>query len=191
MLVTAFLAATGGCQLHSRPVDANGDSPAAIAAPPLPFRVSNMRVHTVRGMTYLFSSTRSNYNDIMTSGASSALAALRQITAGGARPAGEILFIFHDPTEDPTVAFDLDIGVPVPDKTPAIGGFKVRKLPPFRCASMVYRGPLKHLRRAYDKLIPEMIAAGYVPSDELRESYTVWEGAESPNNVVEIQVGIR
>jgi hypothetical protein len=50
---------------------------------------------------------------------------------------------------------------------------------------------MKLLPKAYDKLIPEMIAAGLIPSDETRESYEVWESPDSPNNVVQIEVGIR
>ena len=155
-----------------------------------------MRVQTVHRMTYLYSSTTTNFDDFSGLDVSRTVAALQQAAAsGGMPPTGNMLFVFHDLTEDPDASFELEIGFPVPDtalgKKPVTDDFKVRKLAPFRCASMVYRGPLQHLRRAYDKLIPEMIAAGYVPSEESRENYTVWEGAESSNNVVEIQVGIR
>ena len=151
-----------------------------------------MRIQNLRAMTYLYSSTRTSFDSISESGTARTVSTLQQfMTAAGVRPTGPMLLICHDPTEDPAALFDLEIGFPVSEQTPAPGDFKIRTLVPFRCATMVYRGPLKHLRRAYDKLIPEMIAAGYVPSEQSRENFLVWEGAESSNNVVEIEVGIR
>lgn len=102
-----------------------------------------------------------------------------------------MLFVYHDPSENPAKPFDLEIGVPVRDAAGLPSEFQVRNLPAFHCATLLYRGPLRLLNKAYEKLIPEMIKAGLVPSDETRESYIAWESPESKNNVVQIQVGIR
>lgn len=189
-LVTAFLFGAGGCQFHSRPVDASLET-APVSAPVLPYHVSNMRILTEPATAYLHSSMRTNFEDIQAT-ASRTITSLRQVIAsGGLRPSGPILFVYHDPTEEPAAAFELEIGIPVPDKTGARGNFNVRILPSFRCATMVYRGPLRLLTLAHDKLIREMIAAGFIPSDQTRESYVVWEGADSSKNVVQIEVGIQ
>ena len=110
--------------------------------------------------------------------------------SGKARADGPILLIYHDPSEDPAVPFDLDIGLPV--RVPAAVGntFHVTVLPAFRCATAIFRGPMTFLPNAYNKLIPDMIAAGLVPSGETRESYVVWKAADSSENVVQIEVGI-
>jgi len=186
----ALLSAAGGCQLHPRPVESETELPPGPAEAQSPFTLSHMHVQTMRATPWLYTSTRTSFID-MPGPASQAIARLRQLTASGLRPAGPILFIYHDPTEDLAKPFDLDIGLPLRDTIAAPADLKIEMLPAFRCATVTFRGPLKFLPKAYDKLIPEMIAAGLVPSDQTRESYLGWEGPDSPNNVVLVEVGIR
>jgi effector-binding domain-containing protein len=191
MLVSALLYAAGGCQFHPRPVEGNVEPSSPVSGSTLPYHVSNMRIQTEPAIAFLHSSMLTNFEDIEDPTLRT-IASLRQLIASsGLRPSGPILFVYHDPTEDPGAVFELEIGIPVSGSTAATGDFTVRTLPSFRCATMVYRGPLNLLALAHDKLIREMIAAGFIPSDQTRESYLVWEGADSSKNVVQVEVGIQ
>jgi len=191
VLVALAACAAGGCQLHPHVVEASADLPPTAPSPALPYRVSEMRVQTVPAMTYLYSSTRTNFDELAEP-ASLAISTLKQLSVSGrVQSLGSILFIYHDPSEDPAEYFDVEMGLPVPEKTSPPAGFSLRMLPAFHCARMIYHGPLALLPHAYDKLIRLMIAANLVPSEETRENYLVWEDAESLNNVIRIEVGIR
>jgi effector-binding domain-containing protein len=188
--MTASLLATTGCQLHPRPTDAGADTLPA-PTPALSFHISHMRIQMMPPADYLYASSHTSFDDISAPASQTIPALGKLVTSGTVQAAGPVLFVYHDPSENPSVPFDLEIGLPL-RAAPAspIDGFTTRKLPAFRCATVIYRGPMKLLPKAYDKLIPEMIAAGLVPSNQTRESYLVWESPDSPNNVMEIEVGI-
>ncbi len=103
---------------------------------------------------------------------------------------GPALFVYHGCTGDPDQPFALDTGFIVEPDTKDLGDLKVKKLPAFRAATAYYTGPVTGLGEAFGKLFAQLGAAGYTPTDETREVYLWWEGPESPNNVVELQVGI-
>ncbi|HWE03193.1 MAG TPA: GyrI-like domain-containing protein [Tepidisphaeraceae bacterium] len=191
-IFAALAFAASGCQLHNRAADAGFDLPPAPSAATLPYSVSAMHVQFVGGKAFLYSPARVSFND-EASAVAPVVASLKRLTATGQiSPADSILLVYHDPSEDPAVPFDLEIGMPLraaPTLPPP--GFQVRPLPAFRCATLLYRGPLKLLNKAYDKLILEMIERGLVPSEETRENYLVWDEPDSPRNVVQIEVGIR
>ena len=85
----------------------------------------------------------------------------------------------------------MQVGMPVKEGATAFGDFKVRKTAEFKCATILLTGSLAHLSEAYERLMGEMEKAKLVPIGESREAYLYWEGAESPNNVVQIQMGIK
>ena len=192
-LISALLAfAAMGCQLHNRAAEAGFDLPPTPSSGTLPYTVSSMHRQFVGPKNYLYVPAHVSFDDEASSIAP-VVAAIKQLTSSGQISAADsMLLVYHDPSEDPSVPFDLEIGVPlraVPAHLP--DGFQLRTLPAFRCATLLYRGPLKLLNKAYDKLIREMIDRGLVPSEETRESYLVWEASDSPKNVVQIEVGIR
>jgi effector-binding domain-containing protein len=190
LAVTAFAAM--GCQLHNRANEAGFDLPPAPNSATLPYSVSPMRVQYVSDKTYLFTAIKTCFDDEPAAVLPIVATLKRQMAAGELTASDPILLIYHDPTEDPSIPFDLEIGRPI-GSVPAMPppGFAVRRLPGFRCATLLYRGPLKLLGKAYDKLIGDMIARGLVPSEETRESYLVWDEPESSKNVVQIEIGIR
>jgi hypothetical protein len=49
---------------------------------------------------------------------------------------------------------------------------------------------MSRIDRAYEKLGPSVTAAGHTPTGETRELYLYWEKPESPNNVIQLQMGI-
>lgn len=190
ILCAASTLISAGCQVHPRALEPLPELPPATRPDQPPYTVSRMRVQTVQPLNYLYVPVRSSFQDLPQT-AGPIVATLRQPGPARAAIAGPCLFIYHDPSENPSKPCDMEIGHPVRDDTSAPGGLRLRHLPAFRCATVVYRGSLRNLDQAYARLIPEVIAAGYIPSEESRESYLVWEGPDSPGNVVQVEVGIR
>ena len=73
---------------------------------------------------------------------------------------------------------------------PAVEGFKIVKLDAFKCATILFTGPLSQIKDAYCKLFDCLGAAGLKFKGGFREVYLYWEGPESLNNVVQIQAAI-
>ena len=46
-------------------------------------------------------------------------------------------------------------------------------------------------KAAYEKLMPAVFAAKLTPVGESREVYLYFEGVDSPNNVVQLQIGVK
>lgn len=102
---------------------------------------------------------------------------------------GTAVFVYHNATMDPNAKFKLHVGFPVKEGTAGQGRFKVRKLAPFKCATLLYGGPLSSVGQAYERL---MGAVGdRKRTGESREYYLHWEGMDSPNNVEMIAIGIQ
>ena len=72
-----------------------------------------------------------------------------------------------------------------------IGDFKVRELPKFKCATILYTGPGPRIGEAWVKLYKAIGDKGLTPTDEERELYLYWEGVDSPNNIVQVMVGVK
>ncbi len=92
--------------------------------------------------------------------------------------------------------FKMEIGIIVTDDTKlpdGVGGddVKLRKTEPFKCATILYTGPVDQQGRAYQKLIPALTAAGHKSTGEEREMCLYWEGVDSSNNVFMMQIGIK
>ena len=85
----------------------------------------------------------------------------------------------------------MELGVPVKTGTPAAGEAQVKRLPSLRCASLLYWGSLEHIGDAYKALMQAIQEAGLEPSGDNREWHYHFEGDRSPNNVIELQMGIR
>ncbi len=67
----------------------------------------------------------------------------------------------------------------------------VRKVGPFRCATMLLCGSYAHLGQAYEALNKAIAQAGIKPTAEARDYYLYEEGDDSPNNVTMVQMGIQ
>jgi effector-binding domain-containing protein len=103
---------------------------------------------------------------------------------------GAALFVYHGVTQDFAKPFTLDIGYLAADDAKAAGEFKVRKLDEFRCATVLYTGPVTSIHAAYGKLMPALGKAGHKPTTENREYYMYYETPDSPNDVTMVAVGI-
>ena len=60
-----------------------------------------------------------------------------------------------------------------------------------QCATILYVGPATHIGDAWQALYRSVRDEGLTPTDEERELYLYWEGVESPNNIVQVQLGIK
>ena len=186
----ALMLAGIGCQVHPRALEPLSEPPPATHPDQQPYSVSRMRVRTMPQVNYCYVATRLGFQDLPRT-CGPIVASLQQLVPMRSAVAGPCLFIYHDPSEDPSKPCNMEIGYPVRDDAPAPARLRMRRLSAFRCATVIYRGSMRHLDEAYAKLIPEIIAAGYIPAEETRESYLTWEGPDSAGNVVEIEVGIR
>jgi len=105
------------------------------------------------------------------------------------------MLVYQDnPHFHPQEAFKMEIGVIVTDDAKidaAAGDLKIRKTEPFKCATILYTGPVNEQGQAYQKLIPAMTAAGLAPTGEEREMCLYWEGPESSSNIFMMLVGIK
>jgi effector-binding domain-containing protein len=99
-------------------------------------------------------------------------------------------FYYEAPHRAPDKSFKMETGFFVPEGTKAVGDFKVRELPQFKCASILYVGPGPRIGDAWQELYRSLRAKGLTPTDEERELYLYWEGVDSPNNIVQVQVGV-
>lgn len=100
-------------------------------------------------------------------------------------------FYYGAPHRSPDKAFKMETGFFVPEGTKAVDNFKVRELPQFKCASILYVGPGPRIGDAWQALYRSLGAKGLTPTDEERELYLYWEGVDSPNNIVQVQVGVK
>jgi len=89
------------------------------------------------------------------------------------------------------VPFTLQVGFPVANATQPVGTYQVGKLDSMRSLTALYSGPVSKIGQAYGQIFTQLTALGEAPSDERRERYLYWEGPESPNNVIQIEIGLR
>jgi hypothetical protein len=102
---------------------------------------------------------------------------------------GETIFVYQGATQDPNTKFKLQVSFAVPEGTQAQGDFKVRKLEPFKCATVLFGGPIPQIGKAFEKVFGGL--GSNTPTGEHREYYLHFEGLDSPNNVQFIAVGIK
>jgi effector-binding domain-containing protein len=101
-------------------------------------------------------------------------------------------YYYGAPHQNPEKGFKMETGWFVPEGTEALGDFKVREVPKFKCATMLYVGPANHrIGEAWQKLYDAIRARGLTSTDEERELYLYWEGPDSANNIVQVQVGVK
>jgi len=102
---------------------------------------------------------------------------------------GSAIFVYQGASPDPTKKFKLQVSFAVAEDTKPQGEFKVRKLEPFKCATVLFGGPIASVPKAYEKVYGGL--GTNTPTGESREYYFDWDGVESPNNVELIAVGIK
>jgi hypothetical protein len=104
---------------------------------------------------------------------------------------GPLVVVTHGAGTDPDRPVLVEVGTVVPDGTEARDGFTVKKLEQFRCATVIYGGPMKGIAAAYARAYKDLFAAGLRPTGESRQITLQFEGEGSGNNVVLVQIGVK
>ncbi|HEV8291191.1 MAG TPA: hypothetical protein VGP94_04690, partial [Tepidisphaeraceae bacterium] len=91
----------------------------------------------------------------------------------------------------PEKPFKVQIGLKAEGDAGASGDVKVRKTEEFRAATVIFTGPPSGMGECYQKLMPAIRQMGLELSGEDREFTFYWEGFDSPNNIVLVQVGVK
>ncbi len=173
-----------------RGADVNTSSPVAADAHAV--TIGEMRVQTVPELPYLHLSAETTFAKMaepVKQGFDKIFASAVEARIFFARPT--MLVYQGSPHASPDKAFQMEIGVIVGPDTATPADLKVRKTAAFKCASVLYTGPVNQQGEAWQKLIPAAKAAGHTPTGEERELCLYWEGFDSPNNVFLMQLGIK
>lgn len=109
---------------------------------------------------------------------------------GDVHPSGAMVFTYDGATGDPDQEFDLRLGAFINRPVAPGSGIDSSDEPAMKCATLVYRGSLANMKEAFGKLYGVIGARGLRPTGISRELYLYWEGPSSPNNIVQLQVGV-
>jgi effector-binding domain-containing protein len=180
IFLTTLLGAVGSCAGGASAQDQN---PAPI--------IGELIVQTIPVRHYVFGGFETDFQS-MVEPIVKTLTALRdeakEMKLGLHGPV--IHYYYQAPHRRPGESFKMETGFFVPNGTQGVGDFEVRELPQFKCASILYVGPGPRIGDAWQKLYRSVHAKGLIPTDEERELYLYWEGGDSPNNIVQVQVGV-
>lgn len=155
------------------------------------FVVSKMRVQELPAHTFFYREMETSLQEIGAVVEPTIMAMFEAIKTNNIDVTGSVTFVYHGASPDPAKKFKLQIGILVADGTAAVSDFQVRKLEALKCSTVLFSGPMMAIARAYNQLFTDLMAAGLAPTGETRETYLLWESAESKNNVVLVQAGIR
>jgi hypothetical protein len=150
--------------------------------------VGAIRHQTLKGFTYFYKGTETDFDGIKETVEKIIPELHKALAEGKIDVRGPIVFIYHGITLDPKAKFKLEIGRPVDEGTKPQGDFKVRDVPEYHCASVLYSGALAGIGGAFEKLYTD---APPNMTDEAREMYLYFESPESPNNVVHVSLGTK
>ena len=178
VFVTLFMCSYAFAQATTRPADAE-------------FVISPTRLQQTKPATFFYrelEASFANFNDVARPVHQALRAAVRE---GGNRVAGPEMMVYFGLPADRETIFKFQFGVIVEDGAKPQGDFKVRELPAMECRTILYSGHVKNISRAFRRVMEAVSSAGEQMTDEIRELSLHWEGEESDNNVVMIQVGLR
>ncbi|WPC04992.1 AraC family transcriptional regulator [Pseudomonas benzenivorans] len=116
----------------------------------------------------------------------------RVAEARGLKVAGPWVFVSHKLPSNASERFRIAFCLPVEGTLdePA-GAVESRELAAMRCVHGDYHGPLAGIfAQGYAPLVEGALAAGHRLTGESREVYHRWQGADSPDNRIELQFGI-
>jgi hypothetical protein len=140
---------------------------------------------------YFHLATRTNQLDVAQASATLSQRLFKALKVAGVTTSGPILIIQRVSSPDPTQPFDMELGVLVSKEVKAVGEALVRDLDAFPCASSVVMGAFGEAGRAFEALFRAAGEKGRIPTGEIRELVLFWEGDASPNNMMQVQIGLQ
>lgn len=153
--------------------------------------IGEMRLRTMSGMAYVYGTEETTLPKIKESIGKFMPALMKAGDAGKFHITGAPVMIYRGMQQDLTQPFTLEVGVPVRELPEKLEDFKARLTEPFRCAALLYTGPVSGMGKAFEKLFADVFAQQLTPTGEVREMYLYWESEESANNVIMVQVGVK
>jgi effector-binding domain-containing protein len=164
---------------------------APTTAPQANVDLTPTRFQQIRGADfYLHGSTQTTLANIRPSISGMIGELVDAANSGKIQATGPMVAVYTGLSMDMTKPFQAEVGFPVRAGTATWGIYQLRPLQPLRAATTIYRGSLSNEGQAYQKLYNDIFAAGFLPGTEAREMYLYWDGVDSTNNIVLIQVEI-
>lgn len=154
--------------------------------------VGSMRIQTFAPMDYYYGSIETDFKG-MVKPLKKVLGDIgKAAEAGKLKIRGPVMHVYYEsPHLKPDQAFKMETGFQVAEGAQPSGALKARKTSKFKCATMLYVGPGRRIGDAWQKLAAAVADAGLRPTGEEREMYLYWESDDSPNNVVQVQMGVK
>ncbi len=189
ILIVALL--LGASTLTTRLCADEPKAPAAPQADGNTAQICEPSVRTLPAINYFFVSKETSFQQLQPTIQELMPAVLKAIADSKAEIAGPPVLIYHHVANDPAAHFKLDVGFPVKEGAKAAGNAQVKQLEKFHCVSLLYTGPASSIHQAYEKLAARAPKGnGPLVAEESRQMMLYWEGSESPNNVIQIMIGL-
>jgi effector-binding domain-containing protein len=170
---------------------ARADGPTTVPAGDA-YSLSPIRVEQLKSSNYLYISSQATYADVgNVIGKSMGQISKDMASLGLSGIAGAPVIVYRGQTMDPSMPFTIDVGFPVTDGTKPAGECKIGHLDAAPAAVTIYTGSMVEFGAAIRDVYSQLIADGHIPADTHRERYLYWEDAQSPNNVVMIEILLR
>ncbi len=155
--------------------------------------VGEIRLRTMAPMTYVYVETETTFGKIGDAIGEAMPKITKAAQDGKFRLTAPFVLSYPEASAHitPEKPFKVQIGLKAEGDVVASGDVKIRSTPEFRAATVIYTGPPSGIGACYEKLIPAIRQMGLEPSGEDREFTFYWEGIDSPNNIVLVQVGVK
>ncbi len=174
--------------------DGDGDAGQADGAvAPLAFNLSEPIIKEVKPQrTFVYAETEARFDRIMEGIGATFGRIMATVGGAGLQLDGDVLFTYTLASKDAgdDEPFTLRCGYVLSEVPDAFAEFDTEPMQPMKCVSYYYTGPYSHLPAAWMQVSTAVQMAGHETTGHSREFYLYHETAESPNNVVELQVGI-
>lgn len=175
-----------GCALLAAliPSWANQDAPEP--------SIGRMHIQTFAPMEYCYGSIETDFKGMVQPLGKFLGDIGKAAEEGKVKIRGPVMHVYYDsPHLKPDQRFKMETGFKVLEGAKPGGNLKIRKTPRFKGATMLYVGPGKRIGDAWQKLAAAVAEARLTPTGEERELYLYWESDDSPNNVVQVQMGVK
>jgi hypothetical protein len=115
---------------------------------------------------------------------------MAKLATAHVRITGGPIFIFPQFPAGPNAETDLDIAIPVPDKTPAPEGCQSKTLDAAPSVTALYQGPSTSMGEATGHLFQQLRTLHQLPTGELRTRSLYYEDPASSNNIVLLEIPV-
>jgi effector-binding domain-containing protein len=166
-------------------------TPGDGAKAPAGVTVSEMRVQTLKGFTFMHLKQTTTVKGMVDHLGKDVKGLSAAMTANHIERHGPLVIVMHGVTADPDRAFEIEAGFEVEAGAAAPAGYAVAELPPSKLAVVLYGGPLMGVGEAYRRTFAGLPAAGLTATGNMREYILYNEGVDSPNSVAMAAVEVK